>query len=126
MLHFIVEGFNLPLVAAVAFQRLLASLAGDLLREGLKDEKNRAAVRRDGDDIFVLDRKFSISIATVSPTSALIHFAVNCTNEGTPVPTASLGEFGIHPRVYAEELMMRFAREATTIREATMKVKWVQ
>jgi uncharacterized protein len=126
MLHFIVEMFGQTLSSAVAHQRLLASLAGDLLREQIKDEKTRATVRRDGDDIFVLDRKFSISIATVSPTSALIHFAVNCVNDGTPVPTAALSEFGLQAKSFAAELMKRFVREATTIHEATMKVRWIR
>ena len=126
MLHFIVECFDTQLFGGVALQRLLASLAGDLLRNSILDSSVRAAIRRDGDDIFVLDRKFSISIATVSPTSCLIHFAVNISNKGTPVPTAALEEFGIEPQAFARDLMDRFAREFVTIREATQKVKWVR
>lgn len=126
MLHVIAEIFSAPLIAGVAIQRLLASLAADLLRESVQDVAARASIRRAGDDVFVLDRKFSISIATVSPTSALIHFAANCTNRGTPVPTAALEEWRIEPRAFAGELLERFEREMVTVREATMKVKWVK
>ena len=38
-----------------------------------------------GDDLYVGDRKLSISIAAPSPTSALIHFALNIDPTGAPV-----------------------------------------
>lgn len=126
MVHFIIEIFDASLLAGVAVQRLFASLAADVLRERVTDAEARESIRRDGDDIFVLGRKFSISIATVSPVSALIHFAVNSTNQGTPVPTAALEEWGIDARTFADELLTRFTREMVTVREATMKVKWVR
>ncbi len=128
MLHFIVERFVPDLYSAVALQRLLASLAADFLHERLQADRHPSAVlvRRDGDDVYVSDRKFSISIATVSPVSALIHFAVNIRNEGTPVPTVALADFSIDAKPFALELMTRFAREATTIHEATCKVRWVR
>ncbi len=125
MLHFIVETFGRDLFAGVGLQRLLASLGADLLRESVSEDL-RGSVRRDGDDIFVGQRKFSISIATVSPTSCLIHFAVNVSNEGTPVPTAALGEFKIPARDFAHKLMERFAAEYKSICDVTMKVKWVK
>ncbi|MCM2282854.1 MAG: DUF366 family protein [Bdellovibrionaceae bacterium] len=126
MLHFIAEVFGVPLFGGVAAQRLLASLAADILRERIPEAAVRASVRRDGDDVYVENRKFSISIATVSPTSTLVHFAVNVSNQGTPVPTAALEEWGIAPRAFADELLGRFTREMITVREATMKVKWVR
>ena len=126
MLHFIVEVFGRDLFGGVGLQRLLASHAAELLREKVSDAKARASIRRDGDDVFILDRKFSISIATVSPTSCLIHFAVNVSNEGTPVPTAALSEFDVSPREFAHLLMERFAAEYKSVCDATMKVKWVK
>ncbi len=128
MLHFIVERFVPDLFSAVALQRLLTSLGADLLRELLQTAKSPLAnlIRRDGDDIYVDDRKFSISIATVCPVSSLIHFAVNIRNEGTPVPTVALTDFAIDAKSYALELMARFAYEKKTIDEATCKVRWVR
>lgn len=134
MLHFIVERFVPDLFAAVALQRLLAAIAMDLLRELIESqarsedgqEIGRHHIVRDGDDIFIDGRKLSISIATVSPVSALVHFAVNCVNDGTPVPTAALADFGLAPPEFARDLMARFAREVVTIHEATCKVRWAK
>src|SRR5258708_7976068 len=85
MLHFIVEKFATPLFPAVLMQRLLASLCFDAIRECVPALAHEFT--RDGDDIFWQDRKLSISIATVSPVSALVHFAVNISNINTPVKT---------------------------------------
>ena len=120
MLHFLVELFNQNLSTAVAFQRLMAALIKDVL------EEREISLRRSGDDLFFQDRKLSISIATVSPVSALIHFAMNVTNQGTPVPTAALEEWGIDPRILAEEILARIHREWEGVRIATQKVKWVK
>ena len=91
MLHFIVELFDGDLFGAVAVQRLLSSIAKDVLLDIGKLGKEK--VSREGDDIFVGKKKLSISIATRSTHSSLIHFAVNCVNKGTPIPTCSLEDF---------------------------------
>lgn len=122
MLHFIVEKFDVTLFAAVGLQRLLASI----VMETLRGRPQGAELVRDGDDIYLGDRKLSISIATQSPVSSLIHFAVNVTNAGTPVKTLALEDLGVEPRAFAEEVLERFCREVATIHEATMKVKWVK
>ncbi len=126
MLHFIVELFDSTLFAAVGLQRLMAATIKDLLGEISKDASLTAELRREGDDIFCGDKKFSISIATQSPTSSLIHFAVNVVNQGTPVPTISLAEFGVEAKPFALEVMRRFSVEVDTIREATQKVRWAK
>jgi hypothetical protein len=129
MLHFIVEIFGVQLETAVVYQRLLATKAADLLGEKLIDQElaEQWSIRREGDDLFLGEGKLSISIATASPTSALIHFALNCSNEGTPadVVTAALDEIGVEPEGFARELMRRFASERESILEATMKVRSV-
>lgn len=118
MLHFIVEKFEVSLFSAVSLQRILATLATDLIR--LANPKD---LKRSGDDIFVGDRKLSISIATVSPTSTLVHFAVNVKNTGTPVATISLEDLEIDPRQFANDLMKTFANEVESIAQATRKVR---
>lgn len=127
MLHFIVEKFHASLYAGVVTQRLLASMVHDLLVEWSEGEE-KSKFRRVGDDIFYQGGKLSISIATVSPVSTLIHFAMNCTNEGTPdeVETAALDEIDIEPRAFAEEIMQRFCDEMISMDQATCKVKWVK
>ena len=120
MVHFIIEKFHTPLFAGVALQRLFASIVGDWLRE-----RTGCEIRRDGDDLFDGEGKLSISIATLSPMSTLIHFAVNITNEGTPVKTACLQDLGVNARELAEGAMARLIAEVESIETACVKVKWV-
>lgn len=125
MVHFIIEKFHTPLVAGVALQRLFASIALDYLRTRVGAQV-ASEMSRSGDDLYLRDGKLSISIATVSPMSTLIHFAVNTTNDGTPVKTACLADLGVDPAEFAREVCARFVSEMSSIEEACVKVKWVQ
>jgi len=120
MVHVIVEHFGVALVEAVLRQRLLARLAGDLLREGGAPE-----VRVRGNDLFAAGRKASVSVATRSPTSALIHFGINVRTDGTPLPTYGLAEAGIGAERFARELLGRYAAEIVDIHRAAAKVRAV-
>ncbi len=126
MVHFIMERFETQLFGAVALQRLMASIVMDVLREHVADDVMAASFRRHGDDIFFGEGKMSISIATLTPMSALIHFAVNVTNEGTPVKTAALSEIHFDPKKFAAVVMERVAREVADIETATVKVRWAK
>jgi hypothetical protein len=120
MLHFIIEKFHLSLMGAVAYQRLLTCMALAEL-QSLTDGKFN--FRRDGDDIFLDDRKLSISVATCSPVSALIHFAVNINNENTPVETLSLSDLKIDTFVFARKLTEAFSAEVKSMDVAASKVR---
>jgi len=120
MLHVIAEHFDAPLREMVLRQRLLARLAADLLRE-----RSTAEPLVRGDDLFVAGRKASVSIATRSPVSALLHFGVNVKTEGTPLPTFGLAEAGVEPEPFAHELLRRYAAEMDDIQRATAKVRGV-
>jgi uncharacterized protein len=126
MVHFVVERFGHSLASAVALQRLFASIVMDLFRDHVDDPETAEMFRREGDDIFFGPGKMSISIATVSPVSALIHFAVNVTNEGTPVKTASLSDIDFAPEEFARVAMKKLADEVASIDEALVKVRWVK
>lgn len=123
MVHFIVEQFAMNLPNAIAMQRLLAAIVADQIRKMIETKMSALTVRRDGDDIYIGEGKLSISIATVSQVSALIHFAVNVTNAGTPVKTAALSDLHIEPTAFAKAILDTFSREAISIREATCKVR---
>jgi hypothetical protein len=123
MIHFIIEKFDCDLYAGVALQRLLTSLAIDVLKRLSPSTQFVNQLHRAGDDIFYHNKKLSISIATKSMQSILIHFAVNVTNIGTPVPTLSLQDLEVEPKVFAEELMTVFSCEVDDIIQATRKVK---
>jgi hypothetical protein len=126
MVHFIIERFHTPLFSAVALQRLFASICLDILREHVGDPEVAELMRREGDDLFFGPGKLSISIATLTPVSALIHFAVNITNEGTPVETACLDDIDMGPVEFARTVMKRFTQEISSIEDATVKVRWVK
>ncbi|MBN1114492.1 MAG: DUF366 family protein, partial [Oligoflexia bacterium] len=116
MLHFIVEIFGRDTVTAAALQSVFMSEIQSLLLEYNVD------VTRKGDDLFVGDGKLSISIASVSPVSALIHIGLNITNEGTPVLTSSLSDFNIDPARFAVSVMERINSEYSRIILAATKV----
>lgn len=120
MVHFVLESFATPdLLLAVHRQRLLSAQALEVLAELAPN----AAVRRTGDDLYVGDGKLSISIATVTPMSALIHFAVNCRQGGAPVTIASLDQLGVAPQAFADAVMRRAAAEWASIADARARVR---
>lgn len=124
MLHFIGEFFDSHLREAVFIQRLLIIT----IKEELEDRGVPGRIIRKGDDLFhvgIADvkRKLSVSIATSSIVSQLIHVGINIHTEGTPVPTAGLGELGIEPESFAIAVMERFTREIKQIDQARCKVR---
>jgi len=120
MLHLIVELFDQTLVSGVFFQRMIADHVRALIEER---SSHKILLRRSGDDLYWGDKKLSISIATRSPNSVLIHFAVNISNEGTPVPTCALQDFGLEPEPFAIDLLERVTKEWESVREASWKVR---
>jgi hypothetical protein len=120
MLHFIVEHFPADLMLAVFRQRLLVAIARETLVQHCD-----CPVERRGDDLFINDRKLTVSIATISPVSTLIHFAVNINPEGAPVPAIGLAEMGVDAREFALDLMRRVDQELEAIAHAIVKVKAV-
>ena len=121
MLSFISEQFNIELVEGVFRQRLLMCC----IKEAL--EKRGFKVSRNGDDLFVNDRKLSVSIATKSITSVLIHTGVNILSEGAPIPVSALkSDLGIEDvKEFALEVMQNYSEEIDDIVLASTKVRGV-
>jgi uncharacterized protein len=122
MLHFIGEHFDNDLALAVARQRLLICL----MQEEIHARLGRPLLRRDGDDLYDGARKLSISIATVSPVSTLIHAALNIQTEGVPVPACGLAEYDIEPAAFAEKILARYRDEIESMSRARCKVRPVE
>jgi hypothetical protein len=125
MLHCIAEFFQPDLELAVYRQRLLIITAKELLEEMVKQP-----VQRRGDDLYLTRAdgtpgKLSVSIATASPTSTLIHTGFNIKTEGTPVPTVGLAALGVETDAFAAELLRRYAAEVQDIWLARCKVRAV-
>jgi hypothetical protein len=117
MIHFIGEFFGSQLKEGVLIQRLFMANLLDLLTErGVK------AVRS-GDDIFVNERKLSVSIVTASPVSLLLHTGINIDPTGAPVPAIGLAEIGIAPEEFAQAALTRFAEEWKGMEWACVKVR---
>lgn len=122
MLHFIVEKFPANLAFAVAAQRLLATMVLEEIRQHCKNREMANDLRRAGDDIWLGKKKLSISIATVSQVSSLIHYAINITNKGTPVETLSLEDLEIEATFLANCILKNFSQEMVDLDFATHKV----
>ena len=121
MLHFIAEHTDGDLALAVARQRLIVAIA---LEEMIK-LTGKTSIERRGDDIYEGKWKVSVSIATSSPKSQLIHFALNVISDGTPVPTRGLADYDIEPKAFAEIVSRKYCEEIQSMSHATKKVRSV-
>jgi len=121
MLSFISEQFNINLVEGVFRQRLLVCIIKECL------EKRGVFVIRNGDDLMINDKKLSVSIATKSITSTLIHTGLNIESEGAPLEVSGLkSELGISDiKEFAIEVMTNYADELNDIELASTKVRGV-
>ena len=120
MLHFIVEHFDADLDRAVLRQRLLIALMAENLNRRLGGEP---PVRRVGADLYDGIYKLTVSIASVSPVSALIHAGVNISSRNTPVPTRGLDDYGVNAREFGEETLAAYAQECALAHRSRCKVR---
>lgn len=120
MLHFIMESFVFDLKAMVLFQRLSIVI----LQEAIEAQTG-LQLKRLGDDLYSGDKKLSVSIATVSPVSSLIHLGVNISSKDTPVPTLGLKDMGINVLDLAKSCLEAFKSEYMDVLRATYKVRGV-
>ena len=120
MLNFIIEQYDIDLYGMVINQRLFISIIKEIL------ENRGIAIKRNGDDLFYQNRKLSVSIATKSITSCLIHTGLNIIKEGAPIEAADLSEMGIENiKQLAIEIMEKYKNEIESIKLATYKVRGV-
>ena len=121
MLSFITEQFNVDLTEGVFRQRLLICI----IKEAL--EKRGIKAIRNGDDLFVEGKKLTVSIATKSLTSILIHTGINIDSEGAPVKACGLkNDLGISDiKEFANEIMENYSNELEDIIFASTKVRGV-
>ena len=120
MVHCLIEVFDDgDIMRAVYLQRLVSAVALDTLRT----LASGADIYRRGDDLFAGDGKLSISVATRSMVSSLIHFAVNVSNLGTPVRTAGLEDLGVEPEAFANALLGANADEYRSVLAARAQVR---
>lgn len=121
MLSFISEQFNISLVEGVFRQRLLICI----IKEAL--EKRGFKIVRNGDDLFFEGKKLTVSIATKSVNSILIHTGINIDSTGAPVKASGLtSELKITDiRELAQEILKNYSEEIDDIVLASTKVRGV-
>lgn len=120
MLHFLIEHFQTNLPAMILRQRLFAAQLRALLHQS-----GQPQVLRRGDDLMDQEAKLSVSIATVSPVSGLIHFGINISSENTPVLTRGLNDYGIDWQAFATQALQSYLAEEQGLYSALTKVRWV-
>src|SRR5574344_1099564 len=121
MISFIIEQFNIGLIEGVVRQRLFVSIIKEAIEKRLDCSKHK--IERRGDDIYVDDKKMSVSIATKSFTSVLIHTGINIISEGAPIKAVGLQDLGICDiKEIAQEIMSKYSEEIDDIVLATTKV----
>jgi hypothetical protein len=123
MAHFIGEFFGASLREGVLRQRLLIAQMAQSLNERLQASGRPERVTRSGDDLFVKDRKLSVSIVTASPVSQLLHVGINIDPAGAPVKAVGLKELGIEPGPWIRETLEAFREEFAGIEWACAKVR---
>lgn len=123
MLHFIIEHFDQDLEKTVVRQRLFIAIIKEVLQD-----KIGVPLTRQGDDLYLAANKLSVSIATASPVSTMIHTGLNISSQNTPVPTVGLADIGVKDgdmlslgRCIAEA----YAEESNSIHLARCKVRGV-
>jgi len=120
MLHFIVELFNESLECCILKQRILVRLAADII-------SNQSGVQLTvkGDDLYIDDKKLSVSIAAPSPVSIMIHFGINISTKDVPVKAASLQDLNLAPDDIGRLIADSFKKEMESVKWAVCKVKAV-
>ena len=121
MLSFITEQFGVNLMEGVLRQRLLITIIKELL------EQKGVFVIRNGDDLMIDGKKLSVSIATKSINSILIHTGLNIISEGAPIEASGLkSELGISDiKTFAQDVMSKYVTEIEDIKLACAKVRGV-
>jgi hypothetical protein len=122
MLHFIIEHYDTDMEKIVLRQLILTCIVRDIVNE----IKGKIVIKRVNTDLYDDDAKVSISVATVSPLSSLIHFGINITSANTPVKTKGLKDYDIEPYEFANLVMDKYIKEIEKINVARCKVRWVQ
>lgn len=118
MLHFIIEHFDPDLEKTIYRQRLFLNL--------IREELGRFEIypQRTGDRLYMKQAKLSVSTASLSTVSGLIHVGLNIRTEDTPVRAVGLEELGIRDvAAFAERVLVSYQRELESIAEARCLVR---
>jgi len=122
MWHFIIEIPEATITEMVVWQRLFISMCIDNLRV---EDEDCSVITRNGDDIMIGGSKLSVSIATLSRFSGLIHVGINIkVGEGCPVVAIGLDDFtrDKYSSIFGRDMATVFVEEYEDVKNATFKV----
>lgn len=119
MLHFIGEFFSYDLEKTLLLQRLFISI----IKDELVKKTRKSTIVRIGNDIFDGNHKISISVATSSCISTLLHIGINISSKNTPVKTKGLQDYNIPVEKFAKILLKKFQDEINSIYIARCKTR---
>ncbi|MFQ5801049.1 MAG: DUF366 family protein [Candidatus Hydrothermarchaeales archaeon] len=121
-LHLIVEHFDdASLRLGYHRQRILVTVA----KERVIDACN-THVKRKASDLYVGERKLSVSVATASASSSKIHLGINIISEGVPEGVNAIGleELGVKDiAALANDISKSYAEEIAEIEEDITKTR---
>jgi hypothetical protein len=123
MIHFVGEFFGMSLNEGVLTQRFFMATLLEVCNEELQRLEKGALLNRTGDDLWVGDRKLSVSIVTATPVSVLMHVGINIDPKGAPVPAVGLAEIGVDPARIVSSFSERFMKEWNDMKWACTKVR---
>lgn len=128
MTHFIIELFDSDLDRTMVIQRLFMCI----IKEVIEELMPQIIVDRRGDDLYLEvegegeeDRKLSVSVATASPVSTLIHAGVNVVSRNTPVPTLGLEDMDISVDDFILKVLQNFINEMKDVNQTRSKIRGV-
>ena len=127
MAHFVIEIPGASITEAVLWQRLFITKCIDWIHAN-RSIRDIMWFNRDGDDILIALvegdwKKLSVSIATLSRFSGLIHVGINIeVGPDCPVKAIGLSEITSNISQFAKIVAKEFAEEYTDIVNATYKV----
>ena len=97
-----------------------------MVAEALSARDGVPALRREGDDLYAGERKLSVSIATASPVSTLMHVGMYSLRLQGHSFRVGLAEWGVDPADFARELLDAYATEIAGVAAARCKVRGVR
>lgn len=123
LVHFIIEHHDSNNIEiSYLRQRIFTCIVYEILSEkGIE-------ITRKGDDLFVGNKKLSVSVATSGKNSIKFHFGVNVTSEGTPgyVEAIGLNEIGFNENEignFVDEICGKYINEIKKIKRDIRKTR---
>ena len=104
------------------------------INDVIEELKPELFISRLGDDLYIEveaeegeeeNRKLTVSVATASPISSMIHLGINVSSENTPVPTLGLEDLGVPVDEFIIKVLQNFINEMKGLEEARSKVRGV-